>query len=172
MVNWLNLASMHRMRGRFASPLGKCWRKKGWEWLRGYCRGMLWLPLSTSCNKSIYENSGERSYTVRSADLRPRVTISLKRLSMAHPLRSPTDGFPTPTSILQSTTEETLAGIPSSNTPTLQKKDHIQFLLRNLVQGFPSRYMSQDASQPWLMFWTVQGFSVFQVGLDPKNKQR
>lgn len=93
--------------------------------------------------------------------------------SMAHLPRFPTDSFPTPTSILQLTTEETLADhIASSSPPILQKNDHIQFLLRNLVQGFPSRYISQDASQPWLMFWTVQGFSVLQVGLDPKNKQR
>jgi protein farnesyltransferase subunit beta len=54
----------------------------------------------------------------------------------------------------------------------LEKKSHIQFLIRNLVQGFPSRYISQDASQPWLLFWTVQSFSTLQVALDPGNKQR
>jgi protein farnesyltransferase subunit beta len=48
----------------------------------------------------------------------------------------------------------------------------MQFLVRNLVQGFPERYKSQDASQPWLLYWTLQAFSILQVGLDPGNKQR
>jgi len=55
---------------------------------------------------------------------------------------------------------------------TLQKNMHLQFLARNMLQGFPARYMSQDASQPWLLFWTLQSFSVLQTGLDPGNRQR
>ncbi|KII84972.1 hypothetical protein PLICRDRAFT_45829 [Plicaturopsis crispa FD-325 SS-3] len=93
---------------------------------------------------------------------------------MAHWKRTPTDSYPTETSVLQAETEETLLshGKPSPTAPTLQKNAHLQFLVRNFSQGFPSRYTSQDASQPWLMFWTVQSFSVLQVGLDPGNKQR
>jgi len=96
---------------------------------------------------------------------------------MSHLSRSPTDGYPTETSNLQAATESTLIDhIPDTNdissAATLQKNAHIQFLIRNLVQGFPSKYTSQDASQPWLMFWTVQGFSVLGVGLDPTNKQK
>jgi len=94
---------------------------------------------------------------------------------MAHLPRSPTDGYPTETSNIQATTENVLIShIPdtSDTPPTLKKTAHLQFLIRNLVQGFPSKYTSQDASQPWLMFWTVQGFSVLQVGLDPENKQK
>ncbi|PPQ69089.1 hypothetical protein CVT24_000133 [Panaeolus cyanescens] len=60
----------------------------------------------------------------------------------------------------------------ASPTPTLHKNSHIQWIARNLIQGFPSRYVSQDASQPWLLFWTLQAFSVLQVGLDPGNRQR
>ncbi|EIW78087.1 terpenoid cyclases protein prenyltransferase [Coniophora puteana RWD-64-598 SS2] len=56
--------------------------------------------------------------------------------------------------------------------PALQRNAHLQFLVRNLTQGFPERYVSQDASQPWLLFWTLQSFSVARVGLDPGNKQR
>ena len=48
----------------------------------------------------------------------------------------------------------------------------MQYLIRNLIQGFPTRYTSQDASQPWLMFWTVQSFGILQVALDPVTKQR
>lgn len=95
---------------------------------------------------------------------------------------TPTDGFPTPTSDLQATTENILRAryesVKASATdftsegPVLNKNPHLQFLLRNLVQGFPARYISQDASQPWLFFWTLQGFSVLGVGLDEKTRQR
>jgi protein farnesyltransferase subunit beta len=90
---------------------------------------------------------------------------------------TPIDGFPTPTSKTQAETEAVLIKhIPdptsTSTPPALLKNAHMQFLVRNLIQGFPTRYISQDASQPWLIFWTVQAFSVLQVGLDPGNKQR
>ncbi|CCM05226.1 uncharacterized protein FIBRA_07436 [Fibroporia radiculosa] len=108
---------------------------------------------------------------------------------------TPSDGLPTSTSVLQKQTEELVvkqlshyqqvqpnpnAGPPSASLPTepelskplLERKLHLQFLLRNMLQGFPQRYVSQDASQPWLMFWTLQGFSVLGVGLDDKTKKR
>ena len=93
----------------------------------------------------------------------------------------PTDGFPTPTSKIQAETEAVLLKHipdPSFNnelptpTPTLQKKAHMQYLIRNLRHGFPTRYMSQDASQPWLTFWTVQSFAILQVSFDPDTKQK
>ncbi|KAJ7641342.1 terpenoid cyclases/protein prenyltransferase alpha-alpha toroid [Roridomyces roridus] len=85
----------------------------------------------------------------------------------------PTDGFPTPTSSAQAETVKVLLEhfVAESSVPNLQKNAHMQFLMRNLSQGFPQRYTSQDASQPWLMYWTLQAFSVLQVGLDPGNKQ-
>lgn len=101
---------------------------------------------------------------------------------------TPTDGYPTPTSNLQSSTENVLkAHLPSAasaqfnvagqtsaseRAPTLHKQQHIQFLLRNLLQGFPERYVSQDASQPWLIFWTLQAFSALGVGMDDQTKKR
>ena len=93
------------------------------------------------------------------------------------PRSYPTDGFPTPTTKTQAETEAVLLRhIPDPNSseplPTLQKNAHMQYLIRNLVQGFPTKYISQDASQPWLMFWTVQSFSILQVGLDPASKQK
>ncbi|KAI0086016.1 terpenoid cyclases/protein prenyltransferase alpha-alpha toroid [Irpex rosettiformis] len=94
-----------------------------------------------------------------------------------HPM--PVDGYPTPTSDLQTATEKILQDClesqisgDSAHIPALQKNAHVQFLLRNLVQGFPARYTSQDASQPWLIFWTLQGFSVLGVGLDEQTKTR
>ncbi|PFH45619.1 hypothetical protein AMATHDRAFT_77974 [Amanita thiersii Skay4041] len=90
---------------------------------------------------------------------------------------SPIDGLPTTTSYMQAETEEVLLkhvapSAPGSSPPTLDKRAHMQYLIRNLIQGFPSRYISQDASQPWLLFWTLQSFSILQVGLDPGNKER
>jgi len=113
--------------------------------------------------------------------------------STEHPLRDvkrvPIDGYPTSTATIQQETETILLehGINGGvyceyyhpelkmNTRselTLQKNTHLQFLARNMLQGFPARYMSQDASQPWLLFWTLQSFSVLQTGLDPGNRQR
>ncbi|KAF9524771.1 terpenoid cyclases/protein prenyltransferase alpha-alpha toroid [Crepidotus variabilis] len=87
-----------------------------------------------------------------------------------------TDAFPTATSRAQAETEAVLlkhiAAPDIQQDPVLDKTSHMQFLVRNLVQGFPSRYISQDASQPWLLFWTIQSFSSLQVALDPANKQR
>lgn len=87
---------------------------------------------------------------------------------------TPIDAYPTKTSDLQADTEDTVQEqIPAGGGGrVLDKNAHLQFLVRNLVQGFPARYMSQDASQPWLMFWTLQAFSTLQIAIDPDNKQR
>ena len=90
------------------------------------------------------------------------------------PRPTPVDHFRTATSDLQEETEEVIhsTGLRSNGPPLLRKNEHLQFLLRNLRQGFPARYVHYDASQPWLLFWTLQGFSVLQVGMDPVTKQR
>ena len=87
---------------------------------------------------------------------------------------TPIDGFPSRTASEQTETEEVLrAHAPVAGaTPVLDKNNHMKFLVKNLRQGFPSRYLSQDASQPWLMFWTLEAFSILSVALDPGNKQR
>jgi len=91
------------------------------------------------------------------------------------PRPQPVDGYLTPTTQTQAETEEVLMmHIPSTDASetVLNKNPHMQFLIRNFIQGFPPKYTSQDASQPWLMFWTIQAFSTLQVALDPGNKQR
>jgi protein farnesyltransferase subunit beta len=91
------------------------------------------------------------------------------------PLRTPTDGLKTDTSRVQAETEDVLLQhLPESaeQKPTLNEIAHKQWLARNLVQGFPSRYQAYDASQPWLMYWTLQSFCALQVGMDPDNKQK
>ena len=93
---------------------------------------------------------------------------------MMPPRPTPIDAYPTKTSDLQADTEDILQDVipPDDDELTLDKKVHLSFLVRNLVQGFPARYMSQDASQPWLMFWTLQSFSTLQIAIDPDTKQR
>ena len=93
---------------------------------------------------------------------------------------TPIDSFPTETSKTQAETEAVLLTHAPDRTdpskpspaPKLDKNAHVQFLARNMLQGFPARYMGQDASQPWLMYFTIHGFALLQVGLDPGNKQR
>ncbi|KAG2136559.1 terpenoid cyclases/protein prenyltransferase alpha-alpha toroid [Suillus bovinus] len=94
---------------------------------------------------------------------------------MSQPRRSPHDSYETETTDHQTETETILLKHlplnPDSPSP-LQRDAHLQFLIRNLIQGFPSRYISQDASQPWLLYWTLQSFSIMGVALDPDNKQK
>ncbi|OSC97259.1 terpenoid cyclases/Protein prenyltransferase [Trametes coccinea BRFM310] len=88
---------------------------------------------------------------------------------------TPIDGYVTPTSSLQASTENIIKShIPPGGTSQaeLQKRSHFEFLLRNLRQGFPERYTSQDASQPWLIYWTLHGFSILGAGLDDQTKKR
>jgi len=86
----------------------------------------------------------------------------------------PTDGYPTSTSRIQAETEAVLLEhIPADATAAgLDKRAHVRFLSHNLTKGFPLRYMSQDASQPWLLFWTTQAFAALQVAFDAQIRQR
>jgi len=89
---------------------------------------------------------------------------------------SPNDSYQTPTSVLQASTERILEPhVPTTASGAdyeLKKNSHVQSIARGMLQGFPSKYIGQDASQPWLIFWILESFSILQVGLDPANKQR
>ena len=86
---------------------------------------------------------------------------------------TPTDGYQTPTSKLQLATEAAIKShLGGTAQAELQRRSHFDFLLRNLRQGFPERYISQDASQPWLIYWTLHGFSILGAGLDDQTKKR
>src|SRR5216684_2162016 len=92
------------------------------------------------------------------------------RITPSMPRPTPIDAYPTETSSLQTETEHILQSqvpLDGSGGSVLNKKGHLELLVRNLIQGFPARYMSQDASQPWLMFWTLQSLSALQVAVDP-----
>ena len=88
---------------------------------------------------------------------------------------APTDGFLTETTYEQSKTEWALlehVPKPDAEKPTLERQKHFQYLIRNLFQGFPARFIGQDASQPWLVYWTVHSCYLLGAALDPQNKQR
>lgn len=85
----------------------------------------------------------------------------------------PNDGYPTETSELQADTEaELLCHLPNDALPELNKRAHVQYVARALTQGFPPRYTSQDASQPWLLNWSLQSLAVLGVAIDNTMKQR
>ena len=88
------------------------------------------------------------------------------------PKLTPFDNYPTPTSDVQhETVEILLRHLPSSDATAqspyaLNKSVHMQFLVKHLIKGLNARYISQDASQPWLLFWILQAFSCMGVVLD------
>jgi protein farnesyltransferase subunit beta len=91
------------------------------------------------------------------------------------PLPYPTDGIETETSRAQAETEDVLLNhIPDAPgaVPVLHDAQHKNWMARNLIQGFPSRYQAYDASQPWLMYWTLQSFCTLQVAMDPDNRKK
>jgi protein farnesyltransferase subunit beta len=138
-------------------------------------------PLQSLAERMIVCNNYKHEHTGLVA-LQKTIEVTFSCLpiitpTMPHP--TPIDAYPTETSNLQGETEKVLQGqVPfdgsgsDSGGYVLNKKGHIEFLVRNLVQGFPARYMSQDASQPWLMYWTLQSLSAIQVAIDPNSKQR
>ncbi|KAJ3882498.1 terpenoid cyclases/protein prenyltransferase alpha-alpha toroid [Lentinula edodes] len=91
------------------------------------------------------------------------------------------DNYPTPTSVSQKSTVALLVR-PSPSSPSekptpiqsgiLDTNLHLGFLGRHLLQGLPARYTSQDASQPWLLFWSLQSLSLLEVELDQGNKDK
>lgn len=60
----------------------------------------------------------------------------------------------------------------SNQAITLNRNQHLNWLVRLLIQGFPARYTSQDASQPWLMYFVLQSFQVLGVAFDPDTKKK
>lgn len=94
---------------------------------------------------------------------------------MTQPRRSPYDFYETETTDQQAEIETILLKhlpLNPGSPPPFHRDAHLQFLIRNLIQGLPSRYISQDASQPWLLYWTLQSFSIMGVAMDPDTKQK
>ena len=84
------------------------------------------------------------------------------------------DGYPTVTSNLQDRTVELIqTSLRDAPKPLqLQRMKHFNWLKSLLFQGLPRAYKSQDASQPWLMYWISQSFHLMGAAFDPATKQR
>ncbi|KAL5638799.1 hypothetical protein ACGC1H_003227 [Rhizoctonia solani] len=89
---------------------------------------------------------------------------------------TPTDGRDTQTSLAQSETETAISDLLIVlNNPSdvrLNRAIHAQWAYTSLVQGLPSRYTSQDASQPWLIYWASQALTCLGIRLEDPTKQR
>ncbi|KAG8998480.1 CAAX farnesyltransferase (FTase) subunit beta [Tulasnella sp. JGI-2019a] len=87
------------------------------------------------------------------------------------------DGFETDTSKVQKETEQAItmlleATLNTRKPMTLQKNVHINWALRLLLQGFPARFTSQDASRTWLLYFLLQTFQTLGVAFDPDTKKK
>lgn len=89
---------------------------------------------------------------------------------------TPTDGKDTPTSISQLDTESAISDLllvlKDPSDVKLDRPMHARWAYTSLMQGLPARYTSQDASQPWLIYWALQALTCLGVQLDPTSKQR
>ncbi|EUC55906.1 terpenoid cyclase/protein prenyltransferase [Rhizoctonia solani AG-3 Rhs1AP] len=88
---------------------------------------------------------------------------------------TPTDGRDTQTSLAQYETETAISDLLIVlNNPSdvrLNRAIHAQWAHTSLVQGLPSRYTSQDASQPWLIYWASQALTCLGIRLEDSTKQ-
>ncbi|KAG9047179.1 CAAX farnesyltransferase (FTase) subunit beta [Tulasnella sp. UAMH 9824] len=89
----------------------------------------------------------------------------------------PTDGCATETSKSQAETEKSISQLfetifETQKPITLARNNHLNWLIRFLVQGFPQRYISQDASQPWLLYFLLQSFQTLGIAFDPDTKKK
>ncbi|KAB5589284.1 Protein farnesyltransferase subunit beta [Ceratobasidium theobromae] len=89
---------------------------------------------------------------------------------------TPTDGVDTATSFAQSDTESLISDLllvlKDPSDIKLDRNAHARWAYTALMQGLPGRYTSQDASQPWLIYWALQTLTCLGVQLDPASKQR
>ncbi|KAG8872050.1 CAAX farnesyltransferase (FTase) subunit beta [Tulasnella sp. 331] len=87
------------------------------------------------------------------------------------------DGFETDTSKAQRETERAItalfeATLDANKPMTLRKNAHINWAIRFLLQGFPARFTSQDASRTWLLYFLLQTFQTMGVAFDPDTKKK
>ncbi|WVF65571.1 hypothetical protein IAT40_000300 [Kwoniella sp. CBS 6097] len=92
----------------------------------------------------------------------------------------PSNSAPTDTLTEQAETESLISDLfsrlpsPQSDvdTPaTLRKGEHTQFLASTFFK-LPGKFVSLDASRPWLVFWTVHSLDILGVALDQGTKDR
>nr|XP_019048040.1 protein farnesyltransferase subunit beta [Kwoniella bestiolae CBS 10118]OCF26970.1 protein farnesyltransferase subunit beta [Kwoniella bestiolae CBS 10118] len=94
----------------------------------------------------------------------------------------PTNSHPTSTLTEQQETESLISSLfallppPTSDTDSdsitsLRKQEHTQFLASTFFK-LPGKFVSLDASRPWLVFWSVHSLDLLGVALDQGTKDR
>ncbi|WWC64057.1 uncharacterized protein I303_106664 [Kwoniella dejecticola CBS 10117] len=96
------------------------------------------------------------------------------------PTALPTNSHPSATLDEQQETESLISSLfsllPSPTTESddktvLRKNEHTQFLASTFFK-LPGKFVSLDASRPWLIFWTVHSLDILGVALDQGTKDR
>ncbi|KAG8960194.1 CAAX farnesyltransferase (FTase) subunit beta [Tulasnella sp. 419] len=101
----------------------------------------------------------------------------MSKRTVAAPKPQTDDGWPTDSSKSQADTERVISELFKIATAqdgllNLNRNVHLNWLVRLLFQGFPARYVSQDASQPWLLYFVLQSFQSLGVAFDPDTKMK
>lgn len=65
----------------------------------------------------------------------------------------------------------TLTTQPPSPPKELLKSAHAAYFGKHLL-SLPAPYASLDASRPWLVYWSLHGFDLLGVALDPEMRKR
>ncbi|WRT69034.1 uncharacterized protein IL334_006017 [Kwoniella shivajii] len=74
--------------------------------------------------------------------------------------------------VLSPPSDATSISTDSDNVPTtLRKNEHTQFLASTFFK-LPGKFVSLDASRPWLVFWSVHSLDILGVALDQNTKDR
>lgn len=105
---------------------------------------------------------------------REEIRNMIRSRVVPRPSNDAPDGLASPTSIIQHDVEQTIQETyaAAAKPLALQRMRHFNWLKKHLFEGLPAPYKSQDASQPWMLFWIVQSFQLMGAGLDPGTKQR
>ncbi|WWC91231.1 uncharacterized protein L201_006173 [Kwoniella dendrophila CBS 6074] len=92
----------------------------------------------------------------------------------------PSNSHPTATLEEQQETESLISSLfgllpppaqSENSTTTLRKNEHTQFLASTFFK-LPGKFVSLDASRPWLVFWSIHSLDILGVALDQGTKDR
>jgi protein farnesyltransferase subunit beta len=54
----------------------------------------------------------------------------------------------------------------------LDREKHLAYLRKGFLAGFPSSYVSLDASRPWLVYWALHSFDLLGYELSQEERER
>ncbi len=54
----------------------------------------------------------------------------------------------------------------------MDREKHLKYLQKGFLKGFPSAYVSLDASRPWIVYWALHSFDLLGYELSPLERDR